>query len=1051
MNLTAKNKLLLIAITGLAFTTARPVYGQATISNGPQWDSTQTSIRVMASTDTSVLPRLRWGTADTSQVVDFTLLQAATIHAVTLTGLSPATTYQIRFCMVNPANQGETCSSVFAATTQAAPLSEDDAALLPDSVTVPLTPPARTGQQRTIGTDCLSPTNGLQYWLDNASFGDEIILPRSTKNCWGRFTYNRSTQSESSYIVLRSDAAETELPPNGSGIIESAVDITVNKVNLNSPWESQMPTLWHTAPNYIFGGQPGIGTPCTYPGTIVVNFGAQFEMYKCSLSATARSVTAVATGSTVVITAPGHGYATGNLVYMSSLGGVESVNDVWSVTVVDVDRFSLQAIQGANANSAQVFTGGGLARRLEWAAISVVRASGPPLGACSAGQWYTDSLAGGDWWTNSVWRCVEENRWVRWIVENQNENVGGFDISLGASNLYVYGIRFKAMKIPEEQEWQFSPIIGFSTQSGSAYQTMIRSRWNNKRIVFDRVIVDGSIEENVRTAIGVYAEGANIAIINSAVRGLGQWQRSYTLEAKNYGPNNNITSAAFVISCGPGPGLLENNYLEAYGLTLFIDDGCPSSAITPPSNYTVRRNLFHRDDRYYEGSAIWQTNPAALKRRWNVRQVVEQKNGSRVLYEGNRIVGGWADGTATSCAFVFTPYNSPGALLSNVSNGVATLNTLFLSAAQGLQNGDILWLFGGAPAANGWRYVTNNSTLPGSFGITNTGANQGTVYFGKLNTQQSVRDITIRHNTISTQSCGVQGWGLPYFRNQQSLVGGRYLIEHNLLYKLDGSRGTPGSGFATPESGAASYDFRFDGGLEMAVVRHNTSIRRIASTSFGAPTSGMLLIDWYNTQGGGQSTGLFVHDNISSYGTYGVQREAALVGKAALDKEFRFYQWKNNVLIRPQGADSRFPAGTYWANSESAVGFADPDSGNFKLLPQSEFQSGGAKPASDGTAVGADIDLMESMQGRIQNVRVISVATTTATVGFTAPDAAACAVDWHPTGSQTNTRVLTESVEGSPARVKTASLIDLPAGQRIDFRVICPAQIEPGFFNTQAP
>ncbi len=1051
MNPAIQNRLLLGVITSLALVCARPVYGQATITNGPQWDATEASIRVMASTDSNVLPRLRWGTTDTSQTVNFPLVAASTIHAVTLTGLNPATNYQIRFCIVNPANEAETCSNTFIATTQARALDEDNAAVPPDTVTVPLSPPARTGQQRIIGPDCLSPSNGLQYWLDNANFGDEIILPRGTNNCWGRFRYSRSTQSTSSYIVLKSDAAATELAPDGAGVTAARLALTDNKVALNSPWENQMPTIWHTAPNYIFGGQPGVGTACPYPGSIVVNFGAQFEMYKCSLSQNAKAVTSLATGATVDVTAPGHGYASGNLVYMSSLAGVEVLNDVWSVTVLDTNRFRLQAIQGGNATTTQSYGGGGSVRRLEWAAITALRGSGPPIQSCVIGQWYVDSTATGNWWTNGVWRCVEENRWVRWLVENQNENIGGFDIAEGASNLYVVGIRFKTMRIPEEQEWQFSPVLGFATQTGSAYQSMIRSRWNSRRIVLDRVIVDGSIADNVRTAIGVYAEGSNIAIINSAISGLGQWQRPYTLTPKNYGPNNNITSAAVVISCGPGPGLIENNYLEAYGLTMFIDDGCPSSAINPPTNYTVRRNLFHRDDRYYEGSTTWQANPAALKRRWNVRQVIEQKNGSRVLYEGNRIVGGWADGTGTSCAFVFNPYNSPGPLLSNVNNGVATLNSLFISSAQGLQPGDILWLYGGAAAANGWRYVTDTSGLPNSFNITATGANLGSVYFGKLNTQQTVRDITIRYNTISTQSCGVQAWGVPYFRNQHPFTGGHYLIEHNLFYKLDGSRGSPGSAFASPDSGSASFDYRFDGGLELAVVRHNTSIGRIPSPSFGTPSSGMLLMDWYNTQGGGQSTGLIIRDNISSFGSYGVQRESALVGTAALDREFRYYQWRNNLLVRPQGPDARFPATTLWSTSEDLVGFSDPASGNFRLTPQSDFQSGATKQASDGTALGADVDLMESKQGLIQNVRLIEEGTTTATLGFTAPDEVACTVDWFQSGYQTVTRTLAAAIEGQPARVRLANLTGLPAGQRIDYRVICQAQTVTGSFETKAP
>jgi len=1022
---------------------------QVAITNGPTWDATQTSIRVMASTDIAVRPRLRWGKGNTNKTLEFPLPGPTTIHGVTLSGLEPGKDYSIQFCGVNPSNQSETCSDAFQATTLNIPLSERDPATLPNPVAIPLTPPARTGLQHIVGSDCLSPVSGLQYWLNNATFGDEIILPRSTKNCWGRFTYSKSSNSTTDYIILRSDAETGELPPAGSPIIETKVDLENSLVTRRKNWDNQMSTIWHAAPNYIYGGRKTPGSPCGYPGAIVGNFGDEFEIYKCSLSQTARNITDATTGSPVIVTAAEHGYNSGDTVVLNDVNGITVINDIWTVNVLDANRFNLQVIQGAYSNTTQSYAGGGKARRFEWAAITRTTGTGAPVGSCSVGQWYQDQTASGFWWTNSLWRCIEGIGWVRWLVENQNGNVGMFDIQAGASNLYVYGIRFKALPIPEEPEWSMSPVLGFSGQTGSFYQSMIRSNSTVKRVVFDRVIVDGSMEENVRSGIGIYADGSEIAVINSAVMGMGHWQRSYTLGKKNYLTNNNITSAAILISCGPGPGHFENNYLEAYGLTFYIDDTCPSSAIDPPSNYTVRRNLMHRDERFYEGSATWQQNPELLKRRWNVRQIIEQKNGSQILYEGNRLVGGWADGTGTSCAIVFTPYNSSGGIVSNVHNGVAVLNSDQRTAAQGLRTGDIIWFYQASPALNGWKKVTDTSLMPNGFGVDVSGTNLGGGYYGKLNTKQTTRDISIGHNTITSMSCGIQAWGASYFTNPQPMTAGRFLIEHNFFYKLDGMKTSPGSAFASPETGTSSFDYRFDGGIEGVVIRHNTSVGRIPTRSYGTLTGGLLIMDWYNTQGGSRSTGLVFRDNISSYGTFGIRREPDLFGKAALDKEFVDYKWAGNVVERSEGADASFPPGTQWVNSLAQLSFLDLNSANFRLRASSPFQSGGAKRASDGEAVGANIDEMESKQGLIRNIRVNAISLTTATVAFQAPDLGACSVDWSTMASFENaSRVQAMQTAEQDPRSRHALLENLPSGQRVDFRIFCGAEIVSGFFST---
>ena len=1018
-----------ILIVGAALAAVCPVPSGGAVVQGPTWEATSHSIRVMAGTDAPATAKLKWGKTGLSATTTFTLTGAVTIHGVSLTGLDPDTVYLVQFCALDGSTGAESCAPPFRAQTKPADLTPP---ALPRAVSVPLEPPTSPGAVVTVGPDCLSSSNGLQYWLDHAAFGDTIVLPRTTTNCWGRFFYRRSAPESSPYITLRTDAPDSELPPPGVMIASADVNLETGKVKRAFPWLAKMPTIWHTAPNHLYSGLVTAGTSCRAEngaGSFAPVFTADWQVYKCAPSTTGMPISNVATATPILVTAPNHGLSTGNHVLLQGVGGLPAVNDYFQVTVLNANLVSLQFIGGSHVSAAGSYAGGGVLRRLEWTPVTRTTGLGRPAGACTTGAWYQDKAAAGDWWTNQLWRCID-GQWVRSLIENQNGPVAGFEIAAGSSNLYVLGVRFKAMKIPEEPEWASSPVFGFAMQRGSTYQNIVQSAPDARRLVFDRVIIDGSIDDNVRTAVGIWAEGAEVALVNSAVIGLGQFQRSYTLSPGNYPPNNNITSAAVLITCGPGPGLVQNNLLEAYGLTFYIDDTCQSSAIDPPADYTARRNILFRDDKYYEASPTWQENPLALKRRWNLRQVFEQKNGQRVLYEGNRIIGGWADGTATSCAWVFTPYNSFGALANSVAGGWVTVNAEHRRAVNGLRVGDIVWFYGSGAAIDGWHTVTSVSGLPAQFQIDS--GTSGPVLFGKLNTRQTTRDITIRHNTVTTQSCGVQAWGVSYFRNQQPYTGGRFLVENNFFYKLDGSRGTPGSGFASPESGTASYDYRFDNGIEDVTIRHNTSVGRIPAPSFGNPSTGVLVLDWFNTQGGGKSAGLRFQNNISTYGTFGIQRNPGVTGQAALDAEFSSYEWSQNLLIRPEGSAAGMPAGTLWTTDVSPD-FYLPERVNFRVRGDSAFSSSGASRASTGLSVGANLDTLAAEQGQVLNVRAISVNRDSAVLGFVAPDAEGCPVDWSVNGSASATRVT--NLGG--ARSQQVELSDLPSDSEISARILC--------------
>lgn len=88
-------------------------------------------------------------------------------------------------------------------------------------------------------------------------------------------------------------------------------------------------------------------------------------------------------------------------------------------------------------------------------------------------------------------------------------------------------------------------------------------------------------------------------------------------------------SQAIVGWAGPGPYLIENNYLEAAGENVMFGGGDPSISGLSPSDITIRRNHFNK--------------PLAWKAlAWSVKNLFELKNARRVLLEANVFEHSWA-------------------------------------------------------------------------------------------------------------------------------------------------------------------------------------------------------------------------------------------------------------------------------------------------------------------------------------------------------------------------------------------------------------------------
>jgi len=98
---------------------------------------------------------------------------------------------------------------------------------------------------------------------------------------------------------------------------------------------------------------------------------------------------------------------------------------------------------------------------------------------------------------------------------------------------------------------------------------------------------------------------------------------------------------------GPGPFLIENNYLEASGENFMLGGALPAVNGLVPSDLVFRRNHVARP-------ASWRSE------KWNVKNLFELKNARRVLVEGNLFENHWVN-AQPGFAIVFTPRGEHGA------------------------------------------------------------------------------------------------------------------------------------------------------------------------------------------------------------------------------------------------------------------------------------------------------------------------------------------------------------------------------------------------------
>jgi hypothetical protein len=197
---------------------------------------------------------------------------------------------------------------------------------------------------------------------------------------------------------------------------------------------------------------------------------------------------------------------------------------------------------------------------------------------------------------------------------------------------------------------------------------------------------------------------------------------------------------------GPGPYLLENNYLEAAGENVMFGGADPSIANLVPSDITIRANHI--------------TKPTSWRReRWTVKNLLELKNARRVRIEGNLFEHNW-QAAQPGPAILFTPRNQDGNAPWSVVRDVMFRHNVVRHVAAAF---NILGVDDNHPSGQ-----TTNIAIQHNL-VANIDRNVWGGSGAFLLIGDGARTVHVEHNTIVQTGAVVQAYGHPttgfVFRN----------------------------------------------------------------------------------------------------------------------------------------------------------------------------------------------------------------------------------------------------------------------------------------------
>jgi hypothetical protein len=661
----------------------------------------------------------------------------------------------------------------------------------------------------------------------------------------------------------------------------------------------------------------------------------------------ARPVTAVAAGSPAAVTVVGHGYKSGQIVRIAGTGLSGVDNRTWRITVLTPDKFALDGSTGTGT-----YTGSGTATRKDgW--IQIRHTAGSKLPAsCNPDDWHFKTDAQPN--SAGVYWCTTPGTWtnVRPINALTASTYAAiqFDENAGRYRFVGLEVTHRPVPNPPPAHWSTSPFKQGNVGS------LLATTETNDNIIFDRCDIHG-LDYPARLGTAMYLNGSNIAVINSRIHKVNRWTE--TAQTGN-------ESMAISITEGPGPGHIENNFIEAIGISVFFTGS--TYHVPPPADYVIKRNYFSHPDTYLYGSPL-----NVSRKNYPNRHHLEVKSGKRLLIEGNTFDNNWAD--VNQGSFIMLSPRA-GALpaakkITNILNGTVTLSPSTYPYSPGMYVN-----ITGTGAANhdGIRKI---DTMANANTFTVVPRPSGTGVTGSVTAVASdvqIADIDIKNNIFRNGPNVL--WMLGHDNFDSSTEVNTKGLQHvrfvnNLVYGMDARAYTQGgrvSPIGMSPNGRSGIVVYLAFGVESLIVQNNTiyDFKGLRPTFLS-----------FDTTTRGANGGLDVRNNIFTATPPVITTSPGPInGTAALNIQWTAHPnpaWilNNNVFCCGVTATTKNanPPRNSWADTNAAIGFTNPYGGDFTLVPSSPYKAGASCYGISGDCTSDGRDAGVNMQTLMNAVK----------------------------------------------------------------------------------
>jgi len=668
-----------------------------------------------------------------------------------------------------------------------------------------------------------------------------------------------------------------------------------------------------------------------------------------------------------------------------------------------------------------------------WELPTWTKGSAKP-GSCTDEDWFWDT----DEAETDVYWCVG-NAWTKREVlttPSSDGTTAAIHAEAGAAKYWFRGVKITHHPTPQEGSTHPTDWAGGETRSDQGLIPYLAYLDDNTTdIVFEQCWFDGrGYPSRATRPISMLGEGP-LMVKDSSFEDFRHWVWD------RYSQRDGST--AIGINNG-GPIRIENNLLESSAITVFATNRNIDGQTDTPHDITIQRNTFRRQ-------SSWRQTTGDIDS--PTRHHIEGKQGL-----GVRIIGNYFDyqyASTNTGATISPSQESQSIVTTPHSESIASFTNGVIDVSGGdhfLIVGDVVYITGAGNNHDGLFEVaslTDDDTFVVVDPPTGTGS-AGTVYLrGPGN---DLNDWYVGYNLVheGTDFFNVQG-------NSQSSHRlppiPRIQIEHNLVVDMNldtyatGGRQSinalyAGSGF----SGCRMVSGMVD--VQDVTVTHNSlygcwglTTTALAFSNTARYISGLLLSDNLFKENEGGATDNFIRSQSSHYGSAALNNN--VVGGQG------WTSLNNAICCGWSAVSGDYDASWLWPASDAAVDWHIPqvaEGFDFRLADASPYKSGGATPASDGLDIGVDVDELDVQRGVVSNFRVRSIATTTATVSYLAPDSDACIVE-HSTSATWGTG--TRTGDGGGDRVRNVDLTSLTTGTLYYVRALCRTEQPNGTFTTQ--